>query len=149
MARVVAQRVRSASVSVDGEIVGSIGSGLAVLVGIKQGDDERAVERLADKVGAMRVFADSEGKMNLCAADVGGEMLVVSQFTLYGDLKRGRRPSFVSAADPSEGDRLYRHFMQRLAHQGYRVAAGRFGEHMLVRLENDGPVTIILDSEEL
>ena len=149
MARVVAQRVRSASVSVDGTVVASIGRGLALLVGIREGDDEEAVTRLADKLAVLRVFEDQEGKMNLSAADVGGAMLVVSQFTLYADVRKGRRPSFVEAAEPGIGRRLYELFAARLAAHGYQVACGRFGEHMVVDLENDGPVTIALDSREL
>lgn len=149
MVRVVAQRVRSASVSVDGVVVGEIGRGIAALVGIRQGDDEEACRRVADKLAVLRIFEDEAGKMNLSAADVGGAMLVVSQFTLYADVQRGRRPSFVEAAGPEVGRRLYKEFADRLATHGYRVACGRFGEHMLVTLENDGPVTIVLDSRDL
>jgi D-tyrosyl-tRNA(Tyr) deacylase len=149
MARVVAQRVRSASVSVAGTVVGSIEKGLAVLVGIKRGDDERSVERLADKLAVMRVFEDEAGKMNLATSDVGGAMLVVSQFTLYADVRKGRRPSFVEAAEPETGRRLYEHFAGRLASHGYQVQCGQFGAHMVVTLENDGPVTIVLDANEL
>ncbi len=149
MARIVAQRVRSASVTVDGEVVGSIGVGLAILLGIRKGDDEATVDRLADKAAVMRIFNDENGKMNLSAAEAGGAMLVVSQFTLYGDLRRGRRPSFISAAQPDTANRLYERFCERLESHGYRVERGRFAAHMLVSIENDGPVTIVLDSAEL
>jgi D-tyrosyl-tRNA(Tyr) deacylase len=149
MARIVIQRVRSASVAVEGEIVGAIDRGLAILVGIRGGDTEGAVDRLADKTATIRIFEDAEGKMNLSATDVGGAMLAVSQFTLYGDVRKGRRPSFILAAAPQEGERLYERYCQRLASHGYRVERGRFGAHMLVTLENDGPVTIIVDSEDL
>lgn len=149
MVRVVAQRVRSASVAVDGSNVASIGRGLAVLVGIRRGDQDQAVDRVADKLAVMRVFEDGAGKMNLSAADVGGSMLVVSQFTLYGDLRKGRRPSFIEAADPETGRAMYERFAQRLAEHGYPVQCGEFGAHMVVSLENDGPVTIVLDDEDL
>jgi D-aminoacyl-tRNA deacylase len=149
MARVVAQRVRAASVSINGEVVGAIDRGLALLVGIRAGDTERDVERLADKLAVLRIFEDADGKMNLSAKDAGGAMLVVSQFTLYADMRKGRRPSFIQAADAQLGERLYELFASSLASHGYRVERGRFGAHMLVSLENDGPVTIILDSEEL
>lgn len=149
MARVVAQRVRSASVTVDGKEIGKIGVGLMLLVGVRDGDDEHAIDRLADKIAVMRVFEDESGKMNLSAADVGGSMLVVSQFTLYADLRKGRRPSFIQAARPEPGRRLYERFAARLASHGYAVECGEFGAHMMVALENDGPVTIVVDSEEL
>lgn len=149
MARVVIQRVRSASVSVGGEIVGAIDLGLAILVGIREGDSDALVDRLADKTAALRIFEDAAGKMNLSTSDVGGAMLAVSQFTLYGDVRKGRRPSFILAARPEEGERLYERFCQRLTAHGHRVERGRFGAHMLMTLENDGPVTIIIDSEDL
>lgn len=148
MVRVVAQRVRRASVEVDGQVIGEIAAGLAVLVGIAQSDDEIAVNKIADKLAVLRIFESSEGKMNLSAAGIGGEMLVISQFTLLADMSKGRRPSFVRAAEPETAERLYEHFAERLASHGYRVACGRFGAEMLVRLENDGPVTIILDSAD-
>jgi D-tyrosyl-tRNA(Tyr) deacylase len=149
LVRVVAQRVRRASVTIGKETVGSIGPGLLLLVGVRRGDDEAAVLRLADKVAVMRVFEDAEGKMNLSTSDVGGAMLVVSQFTLYGDLRKGRRPSFLEASGGEDGERLYERFAARLAEHGYEVQRGRFGAHMLVALQNDGPVTIVLDSEQL
>ncbi len=149
MARIVAQRVRSAAVTIEGQVVGRIGCGLAILIGIRRSDDETAVLKLADKVAVMRIFRDEQGKMNLSAAEAHGAMLVVSQFTLYADLRKGRRPSFIDAADPVEGDRLYRCFVERLESHGYAVERGRFGADMLVSIENDGPVTIVLDSHDL
>lgn len=149
MVRAVAQRVRSAAVSVDDNVVGSIARGLVILVGFGEGDDEGAVERVADKLAVLRIFEDEHGKMNLSTADIGGSMLVVSQFTLYADASKGRRPSFTRAASPEVGERLYEHFMGRLRSHGYDVAHGRFAAHMVVALENDGPVTIILDSEAM
>lgn len=149
MVRAVAQRVRRGSVTVAGREIARIERGLVILIGIRDGDDEQAVNRVADKVAVMRVFEDSEGKMNLSAADVDGSMLVVSQFTLYGDLRKGRRPSFIDAAGPNEGRRLYELFAARLESHGFPVERGQFGAHMLVDLENDGPVTIILDSDAL
>ncbi len=148
MARVVVQRVRSASVDVGDERVASIGIGCAILVGIADGDTVSAVDRLADKVAVLRIFADEAGKMNRSAAEAGGDMLVISQFTLYGDVRKGRRPSFVRAARPDLGEQLYQRFIQRLASHGYRVACGRFGAHMLITIENDGPVTLVVDSSE-
>lgn len=149
MTRVVAQRVRSASVAVDGEVLGRIDGGLLLLIGIHRDDSEEIVDRVADKVAALRVFGDDQGKMNLSAAEAGGSMLAVSQFTLYGDLRRGRRPSFIEAAGPELGERLYERFNRRLREHGYLVECGRFGAHMVVSLDNDGPVTIILDSREM
>jgi D-aminoacyl-tRNA deacylase len=145
MVRVVAQRVRSGSVTVGEELEGSIGVGLVVLVGIRRGDDEAAVDRIADKLALLRIFNDTGGKMNLSAAEVDGQMLVVSQFTLYADLRKGRRPSFMEAAEPEVGERLYERFIERLRAHGYIVETGVFGAEMLVSLENDGPVTIVLD----
>lgn len=147
--RVIAQRVKSASVEVAGAVIGEIETGLVLLVGIHESDDDEMADRLAAKTAVMRVFEDAGGKMNLSASDVGGAMLVVSQFTLYADLRKGRRPSFVEAADPDKGRRLVERFATRLEQCGYRVERGRFGAHMLVRLENDGPVTIVLDSREM
>jgi D-aminoacyl-tRNA deacylase len=149
MARAVAQRVRSGSVTVGDAVIGSIDRGLVVLVGIRRGDDDRAVERVADKLAVLRIFEDEDGKMNLSCADVGGAILAVSQFTLFADVRKGRRPSFIDAADPETGRALYEHFVRRLQSHGYRVECGEFGAEMLVRIENDGPVTIILDSDAL
>lgn len=149
VARIVVQRVRTASVDVGEARVATIGRGLAILIGIRDGDTDQAVDRVADKLATLRIFEDPEGKMNLSTADIDGEMLVVSQFTLYADVRKGRRPSFVSAAAPDEGRRLYERFMARLRGHGYRVQHGEFGAHMLVSIENDGPVTIALDSADL
>lgn len=149
MVRVVAQRVRSASVTVDGEVIGAIDRGMLLLVGIAAGDDQNAVHRLADKVAVLRIFEDDQGKMNHSNHEVGGAFLAVSQFTLYGDLKKGRRPSFLAAAPPALGEALYEEFCRRLRGHDYRVDQGRFGAKMLVSLENDGPVTLLLDSDEL
>jgi D-aminoacyl-tRNA deacylase len=149
LVRIVAQRVSTASVSVNGDLLGAIDRGLAILVGIRDGDDEAAADRVADKVAVMRIFEDDHGKMNLSTADVNGAMLVVSQFTLFADVRKGRRPSFIRAAAPELGERLYTRFGERLASHGYRVEWGRFGADMLVSIQNDGPVTIIVDSDEL
>jgi D-aminoacyl-tRNA deacylase len=149
LVRIVAQRVNTASVAVHGEVLGAIDRGLAILVGIREGDDDNAVDRVADKVAVMRIFEDNEGKMNRCTADVNGAMLVVSQFTLFADLRKGRRPSFIHAAAPELGERLYIRFGERLASHGYHVEWGRFGADMLVSIQNEGPVTIIVDSDEL
>jgi D-tyrosyl-tRNA(Tyr) deacylase len=147
--RVVLQRVARASVSVEGELVASIGPGFLLLVGIgaKDGDDE--VERMAGKIASVRVFADAEGKMNLALGDVGGEVLVVSQFTLYGDLRKGRRPSWTGAAEPGLAAERVEAFARALESRGFRVARGVFGAHMEVDLLNDGPVTLVVDAAAL
>jgi D-tyrosyl-tRNA(Tyr) deacylase len=149
MARAVVQRARSGSVEVAGEVVGKIGRGLVILVGVGRGDTETDMDRLADKVAVLRIFEDAQGKMNLSASDVGGSMLAISQFTLYGDVRKGRRPSFVGAAPPDEGLRLYDRFCRVLAGHGFEVQRGRFGAEMLVSIENDGPVTLVIDSDAL
>ncbi|HUR36434.1 MAG TPA: D-aminoacyl-tRNA deacylase [Terriglobales bacterium] len=146
--RAVIQRVTRASVTVDGEVVGQIGRGLLVLLGVATGDDEAAADYLADKTLGLRIFEDDAGKMNLSLADVGGEALVVSQFTLYGDVRKGKRPSFDRAARPEEANRLYEHFVQRIRAAGIQCATGKFQAMMDVELVNDGPVTILLDSEK-
>ena len=146
--RAVIQRVKRCRVSVGGETVGEIGPGLLVLLGIAQSDTPAAADYLADKVAGLRIFEDAEGKMNLAAADVGGAVLVVSQFTLYGDVRRGKRPSFDAAARPERARPLYEHFVARLRAAGLRCQTGRFQEMMEVELVNDGPVTILLDSEK-
>lgn len=144
--RAVLQRVSEASVTIDGEVVGQIGPGLVVLLGVTHGDGPPQVKALADKVANLRIFADAEGKFNLSALDVGAEILVVSQFTLYADSRQGRRPSFTDAAPPPVAEPLVEGFANSLAAMGFRVATGRFGAHMAVRLVNDGPVTILLDT---
>ena len=144
--RAVLQRVTEASVSIGGETVGAIGRGLVVLVGVAKGDDEGKARQLADKVARLRVFPDETGKFNLSALDVNGEILVVSQFTLLADTRRGRRPSFTEAAPPEIAEKLIERFVGYLEQEGLRVATGRFGQMMLVRILNDGPVTIILET---
>jgi len=143
--RAVIQRVRSAAVEVKGEEVSRIGTGLLVLLGVGREDGEREADWLAGKIVGLRVFPDREGKMNLSLEDTGGGVLAVSQFTLYGDCRRGRRPGFSAAAPPEEGERLYEYFCRRLGALGFPPGKGVFGAEMLVRLENDGPVTIILE----
>ena len=138
--RAVIQRVGSASVSVDGERVAEIGPGLLVLLGVRRGDSEEQADRLARKLLALRVFEDDEGKMNRSVEDVGGELLCVSQFTLYGDARKGNRPSFVEAAPPDEAEPLYERVLAALGAKG-----GRFGERMTVELLNEGPVTLVVE----
>lgn len=143
--RAVVQRVKKASVSVEGEVLGSIGPGLAILLGVKEGDGEEEAKWMAQKIANLRIFADREGKFNFSALDVGDEALVVSQFTLYGDTSKGRRPSFTQAAPPEVAEPLVGKFVQFLQRTGLRVETGRFGAEMLVEIHNDGPVTIILE----
>ncbi|MCA9780985.1 MAG: D-tyrosyl-tRNA(Tyr) deacylase [Candidatus Eremiobacteraeota bacterium] len=144
--RAVLQRVSAAKVEVDGETVGATAGGLMILLGVKDGDGKKEAEWLAAKAANLRIFGDEEGKMNLSVLDVGGSALVVSQFTLYGDCSKGRRPSFVDAASPQQADELYQYFCQCLADQGCPVETGRFQTTMQVSLTNDGPVTLILES---
>lgn len=146
--RAVLQRVRSASVAVDGRVVSSIGRGVLVLLGVGVDDSEGEAAFLADKTANLRIFEDDEGKMNLSALDVGGEALVVSQFTLYGDTRKGRRPSFTDAAPPERADALYKNFVDELEKRNLSVQTGQFRAKMLVTIENDGPVTILLDTEQ-
>jgi len=145
--RAVIQRVTQASVSIDNEIVGQIGRGLVVLVGVKEGDTEADARWLANKVANLRIFPDAHSQFNLSALDVQGEALVVSQFTLYGDARKGRRPDFTEAARPEVAEPLVDTFGRFLREAGLRVATGKFQAMMLVKILNDGPVTIILDSE--
>ena len=140
------QRVSAAKVEVDGETVGATAGGLMILLGVKDGDEKKEAEWLAAKAANLRIFGDEEGKMNLSVLDVGGSALVVSQFTLYGDCSKGRRPSFVNAAPPQQADELYQYFCQCLIDQGCPVETGRFQTTMQVSLTNDGPVTLILES---
>jgi D-tyrosyl-tRNA(Tyr) deacylase len=140
------QRVSRAQVSVAGEVTGRIGRGLLVLLGVAAGDTEADARFLAAKIGGLRVFEDAQGKMNLALGDIGGAMLVVSQFTLLGDCRKGRRPSFDAAARPELAEQLYNVFVQAVAEQGIEVATGRFRQHMEVELVNDGPVTLIVES---
>ena len=144
--RAVVQRVSRASVRVDGTTVGEIGSGLLVLVGVHAEDGEAEASHVADKIANLRIFPDGEGKMNRSVLECDGEVLVVSQFTLYGDTRRGRRPSFVAAAAPSRAEPLVRAVMERLSELGVPTACGEFGAHMEVELTNDGPVTILIET---
>ncbi|MBN2984804.1 MULTISPECIES: D-aminoacyl-tRNA deacylase [Cohnella] len=144
--KVVAQRVSRASVRVGGETVGEIGTGLLLLVGIGQEDEERDIGWMAEKVSGLRIFEDGSGKMNDSVMDAGGAILSVSQFTLYGDCRSGRRPSFASAARPEKANELYERFNERLRAKGLEVRTGVFGADMEVSLVNDGPVTLIVDS---
>jgi D-aminoacyl-tRNA deacylase len=140
------QRVARAQVTVEGEIHGQIGRGLLILLGVFQDDDEAAARQLAQKIASLRVFEDRQGKMNLSIGEVGGQMLVVSQFTLAGDCRKGRRPSFDAAARPEVAERLYELFVRTVAEQGIPVATGRFRAQMMVELVNDGPVTFVVDT---
>jgi len=144
--RLLLQRVTRASVTVDGEIVGRVGPGLVVLVGVGHGDDDALAESMAGRVADLRIFRDAEGKTNRSLVDVAGSALVVSQFTLYGDTRKGRRPSFLDAAPPAVGESLYLRFADALAARGVPVAKGVFGAEMEVELVNDGPMTIWLDT---
>ncbi|KAA0131728.1 MULTISPECIES: D-aminoacyl-tRNA deacylase [Gimesia] len=146
--RAVVQRVSRASVTVDGEITGQIEQGFLVLLGVEQSDTQDDVIYLAQKAVGLRVFEDADGKMNLALADVNGKMLVVSQFTLLGDCRKGRRPSFVNAARPEQANELYQSFVAEVKGQGIEVETGRFQEHMDVELVNDGPITLLLDSRK-
>lgn len=147
--RIVLQRVQEASVTVDGEVTGAIGKGFLVLLGAEQEDTEEIADKMVDKMCKLRIFQDSEGKTNLSLADVGGELLVVSQFTLYADCRKGNRPSFVKAGDPAKAKHLYEHALERCRLHVGKVEHGIFGADMKVSLVNDGPFTIVLDSREL
>lgn len=146
--RAVVQRVTRARVTVGAEITGEIGRGLLVLLGVAQGDSEADADYLAEKIAGLRIFEDDGGKMNLSAADAGGAVLAVSQFTLLGDVRRGKRPSFDDAARPEQAIALYGRFVERIRAAGIRCETGRFQEMMQVELVNDGPVTILLDSRK-
>ena len=144
--RAVVQRVAEAQVKVGDETVGRIGAGLCVLLGVGNTDNEKHADALADKIKRLRVFEDDDGKMNRAVSDCGGEVLVISQFTLYGDCRKGNRPSFTDAAPAAIADRLYQRFVERLRAAGLSVATGRFQAHMQVALVNDGPVTLVLEN---
>ena len=144
--KAVIQRVENASVSVEGSEISRIGAGLLVLLGVEKGDSEKDADFLLDKIIHLRIFEDSDGKMNRSLADIAGELLVVSQFTLLADCRKGRRPSFADAAEPSEAERLYGYVLARAREKLPRVGEGRFRAMMKVSLVNDGPVTILLDS---
>lgn len=147
--RAVVQRVTKSSVTVDEQITGQIGKGLMVLIGVEEGDTEKDAEYIAKKVTALRVFDDAEGVMNLSVQDIGGEILAVSQFTLLGDVRKGNRPSYFTAAKPEEADRLYRKVIDLIKEKGIHVEEGIFQAEMLVKIDNDGPVTILLESHKL
>ena len=144
--RAVVQRVRAARVEVEGRTVGEIGRGFLVLLGVARGDTAREAEWMAQKLAGLRLFEDAEGKMNLGLEEVGGAILIVSQFTLLGDCRKGRRPSFTEAAPPEEADRLYQLVVGKMKTNGLRVETGVFQAHMQVHLTNDGPVTLLLDT---
>ncbi|OQY58301.1 MAG: D-tyrosyl-tRNA(Tyr) deacylase [Desulfobacteraceae bacterium 4572_88] len=144
--RAVVQRVRQSSVSVDNQIVGKIGKGLMVLLGVGKGDTVADADYLSDKITNLRIFEDEKGKMNRSLLETGGEMLVISQFTLLGDCRKGRRPSFVNAAIPDQANELYEYFVTKVAEKGIRVQTGQFRAMMDVSLINDGPVTLIVES---
>ena len=147
--RAVIQRVLESSVSVDGMVVGQSGKGYMILLGVVKGDTEKEAELLARKTASLRVFEDENGKMNLVLSDVGGQVLVVSQFTLYGNCRKGRRPSFTDAAGPELGNTLYEKFLAVCEELGYPPQHGQFGADMQVSSVNDGPVTLILDTDQL
>lgn len=147
--RAVVQRVAKASVAVDGQTVGEIGPGLLVLLGISRNDASADADYLAEKIAGLRIFEDAAGKMNLNVADVGGSVLAVSQFTLYGDVRRGKRPSFDEAARPESARELYEHFVAEIRRRGLRCETGQFQAMMAVSLINQGPVTLLLDSSRL
>jgi D-tyrosyl-tRNA(Tyr) deacylase len=147
--RAVIQRVTRAQVTINGEITGKIARGLLVLLGVTQTDTEADADYLAEKISGLRIFEDENGKMNLSVTDVGGAILVVSQFTLYGDVRRGKRPSFDDAAPPNQARGLYEHFVERVRAKGLPCETGRFQQDMQVELANDGPVTILIDSTKL
>ncbi|MBC8350890.1 MAG: D-tyrosyl-tRNA(Tyr) deacylase [Planctomycetes bacterium] len=146
--RACVQRVTRASVTVEGEVIGEIARGLVALLGVTGDDSDEDARQLADKISGLRIFEDADGKMNQALEDIGGSMLVVSQFTLFGDCRKGRRPSFTQAAPPEQAERLYETFIAGVGMRGIKVATGRFRAHMDVALINDGPVTLLLDSKK-
>ncbi|MFC2066111.1 D-aminoacyl-tRNA deacylase [Chloroflexota bacterium] len=142
------QRVSGASVSITNEEMGRIGRGLVVLLGVANGDTEKDAQYLAQKIVNLRIFSDEEGRFNLSALDIEGELLLVSQFTLLADTRKGRRPSFIEAASPAQAEELFEWFVEQARSTGLKVATGRFQQHMQVEIHNDGPVTILLDSRD-
>lgn len=144
--KAVLQRVKKASVKVDGEVIASIGKGVIVLLGVKNDDTEKEADYIAKKTANLRIFEDKDGKMNLSNLDVGGEFMVVSQFTLYGDCKKGRRPSYTSVALPEKAEKLHDYFVKKLKEYNVKVQTGKFGAKMLVSIDNDGPVTLIVEN---
>ena len=147
--RMVIQRVTSASVTVDGQVIGEIGKGFLVLLGVQETDSEEIADKMVDKMCRLRIFEDENGKTNRALADVGGELLVVSQFTLYADCRKGNRPSFIKAGPPDMADRLYQYVLEKCRGYAGKGESGSFGAHMEVKLVNDGPFTVVLDSDEL
>lgn len=147
--RAVIQRVNNASVSVDGKKTGEIGKGLLVFLGVGDGDGDADLKYIADKTAGLRIFSDDDDKMNLSVTDIGGEVLVVSQFTLYGDCRKGRRPNFTSSMEPIKAEKIYRRFIDCMNDCGIKTQEGIFGADMCVEISNDGPVTIILDSSKI
>lgn len=147
--RAVLQRVQQGSVSVEGDKIGSIAKGLVILLGIGQDDSEVDMDYLVDKIVNLRIFTDVEGKLNLSAIDVKAEVLIISQFTLFGDCRKGRRPSFSSAASPDKAKELYEQFIAKVQEKGLKVATGKFQAEMLVEIHNHGPVTLLLDSKKV
>lgn len=145
----VIQRVTNASVSVDGEIIGQIGKGFLVLIGISGQDNQEVADKMIKKLLGLRIFEDSQGKTNLSLADVSGELLLISQFTLYANCKKGNRPSFIEAGAPDMANKLYEYIISKCSEAGFKTEKGRFGADMKVSLLNDGPFTILLDSEQL
>ncbi len=146
--RLVVQRVKSASVTVDNIVVGSISNGLLIFLGVGQLDDESDISYLVNKTLGLRIFQDENDKMNLSVGDIHGEILVISQFTLYGDVRKGKRPSFTKSANPEIGEELYEEYINKLKLTGIKIECGIFGAHMDVELVNDGPVTILIDSKK-
>lgn len=147
--RAVVQRVKKSSVTVDEKITGEIGKGLMVLIGVEDGDTEKDADYIADKVCGLRIFEDEQGKMNLSVEDIKGEVLAVSQFTLFADARKGRRPSFIKAAAPDEANALYRKVIEKIESRNINVEEGVFQAEMMVEIHNDGPVTILLDSGKM
>ena len=147
--RAVVQRVKKGSVEIEEKVVGKIEKGLVILLGVGKNDTEKEVEYLAEKIVNLRIFEDKEGKMNLSVKDITGQILVISQFTLYGDCKKGRRPSFIFASFPDKAVKLYDYFVKFIKNYGLKVETGQFQARMLVKIFNNGPVTILLDSEKL
>ncbi len=146
--RAVVQRVTESSVTVDGQITGATDEGLVVLIGVEEGDTDKDVRYIADKVSGLRIFEDENEKMNLSVKDVGGSILAISQFTLLGDVRKGKRPSFITAEDPEIANGLYQQVCENIRNQGIKVETGIFQAHMLVKINNNGPVTILLDSRK-
>ena len=146
--RVVAQRVKKASVKVDNKIIGDISKGLLIFLGVGEEDNEKDLTYIVDKILGLRIFQDEFDKMNLSIKDIKGEILVISQFTLYGDVRKGKRPSFIKSAVPEIGNKFYKDFIAKIQESGIKVASGEFGAHMDIELINDGPVTILIDSKK-